>query len=376
MINRNLAVRIKAKMHGGKTILLIGARQVGKTTLIEQLLADKEYLFLDGDDPGIIKLLDRPDRQRIQEVIGGAKIVFIDEAQRIPGIGITLKIMTDRMKDVQVIASGSSALELRSLTEESLTGRKWTFHLYPVSWEEWQAHIGFVGAEQDMENRLIFGMYPDVLNRPLEREGILKELTSSYLYQDVLALGQVQKPEAVVQLLQALSYQVGQEVNYNELSRLLKIDFKTVTTYIDLLEKAEVIFRLPAFSRNLRNEISLGRKVYFYDNGVRNAVIGDFRLLPLRQDVGALWENFLISERRKNLSYHESNAIPYFWRTAQQQEVDYLEVENDAVRGYEIKWNPRKQPRFPKTFTNAYGSENMVVTRENFREFLSKGGQV
>lgn len=371
MIERVLTARMKAKMHGGKAILLIGARQVGKTTLIEELLTDREHLFLDGDDPGIVNLLDRPDTQRIREVIGNAKTVFIDEAQRIPGIGITLKIITDRMKDVQVIASGSSALELRSLTEEPLTGRKWTFHLYPISWDEWQAHLGFVKAEQDLEHRLIFGMYPDVLNRPLEREEILKELTSSYLYRDVLALGQVQKPEAVVQLLQALSYQVGQEVNYNELSRLLKIDFKTVTTYIDLLEKAEVIFRLPAFSRNLRNEISMGRKVYFYDNGVRNAVIGDFRPLPLRQDVGALWENFLISNRRKNLSYQQSNATTYFWRTTQQQEVDYLEVENESVRGYEIKWNLRKQARFPKTFTNAYGTENMVVTRENFREFLA-----
>lgn len=371
MINRILTSRMKAKMHGGKAILLIGARQVGKTTLIEQLLRDKEHLFLDGDDPGIAKLLDRPNSQRIREVIGSAKVVFIDEAQRIPGIGITLKIITDRMKDVQVIASGSSALELRSLTEEPLTGRKWTFHLYPISWDEWQTHIGFVHAEQDLEHRLIFGMYPDVLNRPEERKETLKELTNSYLYRDVLALGQVQKPEAVVQLLQALSYQVGQEVNYNELSRLLKIDFKTVTTYIDLLEKAEVVFRLPAFSRNLRTEISMGRKVYFHDNGVRNAVIGDFRPLPLRQDVGALWENFLISERRKTLTYGQSNATSYFWRTAQQQEVDYLEVENESVRGFEIKWNPTRKPRFPKTFTNAYDSENMVVTRENFREFLA-----
>lgn len=370
MIDRQLTARIQAKMHGGKTILLIGARQVGKTTLVKQLLKGKEYLFLDGDDPGIIALLDRPDMQRIRDVIGEAKIVFIDEAQRIPGIGITLKIITDRLKDVQVIASGSSALELRSLIEEPLTGRKWTFHLYPINWNEWQTHIGFVQAEQDLEHRLVFGMYPDVLNRPLERESTLKELTSSYLYQDVLALGKVQKPEAVVQLLQALSYQVGQEVNYNELSRLLKIDIKTVATYIDLLEKAEVVFRLPAFNRNLRTEISMGRKIYFFDNGVRNAVIGDFRPLPLRQDVGALWENFLVSDRRKNLSYRESNTTSYFWRTTQQQEVDYLEIDNDTFKGFEIKWNPKRQPRFPKTFTNAYSPQTMVVTRENFRDFL------
>jgi len=371
MIDRRLTSRVKEKIHGGKAILIIGARQVGKTTLIQQLLESEEHLYLDGDDPGIIKLLDRPDFARISEVIGDAKIVFIDEAQRIPGIGITLKMITDRLKSVQVIASGSSALELRSLTEEPLTGRKWTFHLYPVSWDEWQGHVGFVPSEQDLEHRLVFGMYPDVLTRPKEREDILKELTDSYLYRDVLALGQVQKPESLVQLLQALSYQVGQEVNYNELSRMLKIDLKTVTTYIDLLEKADVVFRLSAFSRNLRNEISTGRKVYFHDNGVRNTVIGDLRALPMRQDVGALWENFMVSERRKHLSYNNSNAQPYFWRTTQQQEVDYLETEHQQVRGFEIKWNPRKQPRFPKTFTNAYGDETMVVTRENFRDFLA-----
>lgn len=370
MVARSIFPAIAKRFHQGKAIVLIGPRQVGKTTLIRELLSDTDHLFIDGDDPRTTALLDHADTQRIREVIGGAKMVFIDEAQRISGIGITLKIITDQMKDVQVIASGSSALELRSMLEEPLTGRKWTYRLYPISWQEWQQHVGFIQSEQDLETRLVYGFYPDVLNHPTDRDATLRELVSSYLYKDVFALGPVQKPRAIEQLLQALAYQVGNEVSYNELAQLLKIDLKTVVAYIDLLEQAYVVFRLGAFSRNLRNEIATCRKIYFYDNGVRNAVIGDLRPVPLRQDVGALWENFLMSERKKLLAYTNSTAQSFFWRTRQQQEVDYVEVLPDKVSAFEFKWNPLKRVRFPRTFTEAYQPDTMVVSRENFREFL------
>jgi predicted AAA+ superfamily ATPase len=370
MIQRTLYPIIRSRFHQGKAILLIGPRQVGKTTLIHQLLSDVDHLFINGDDPATIALLDHPDSQRIRDVIGQAKMVFIDEAQRIPGLGITLKIITDQMKDVQVIASGSSALDLRSMTEEPLTGRKWTYHLFPISWQEWQNHLGFIKSEQDLESRLVHGLYPDVLNRPDDRDQTLLELVNSYLFKDVFALGQVNKPQAIEQLLKTLAYQVGSEVSYHELAQLLRIDLKTVVAYIDLLEQAYVVFRLGAFSRNLRNEIATCRKIYFYDNGVRNAVIGDLRPLPLRQDAGPLWENFLMSERKKMLAYAGSTAQSFFWRTRQQQEVDYVEVLHDLVSGFEFKWNPMQRTRFPKTFIDAYQPVTKVVTRENFREFL------
>ena len=370
MINRVLRSKIIAKIGKGKTIIIVGPRQVGKTTLIENILEKEKHLFLNGDDPTIRNLLTNPNTEQIKSIIGKNKIVFIDEAQRIENIGITLKIITDQFKGVQLLVSGSSAYELNNKINEPLTGRKWEYQLFPISWKEFEDNIGFIKAEQQLEMRLIYGMYPDVINHTSEAFEVLKELTNSYLYKDILAFSNIRKPEILEKLLQALALQMGSEVSYNELSQTVGIDKNTVSNYIDILEKAFVIFKLKSFSRNLRNEIKTNQKIYFYDNGIRNMVIGNFNSLSLRQDKGALWENFLISERMKKNSYENSLAKPYFWRTIQQQEIDYVEETAGLVVGYEIKWNEKAKTKIPQIFNATYNAEVKILNKENFRTFL------
>ena len=370
MISRIVESSITAKIGKGKAIIIVGPRQVGKTTLIKNILNKKEYLFLDADDPTTRNLLTNPSTEELKSIIGKSKIVFIDEAQRIENIGITLKIITDQFKDVQLVVSGSSAFELTSKINEPLTGRKWEYQLFPIAWKEFEDSIGFVKAAQQLELRIIYGMYPDVINHTSEGFEVLKELANSYLYKDILAFSTIRKPEILEKLLQALALQIGNEVSYNELSQLLGIDKNTVSNYIDILEKAFVIFKLKSFSRNLRNEIKTNQKIYFYDTGIRNMVIGNFDVLELRQDKGALWENFLISERLKKNNYKNSLAKPYFWRTVQQQEVDYVEETAGKIIGYEIKWNEKAKFKIPKLFNETYNADTEVVNRKNFREFL------
>lgn len=370
MINRVLENTIKNRFGTGKAILLIGPRQVGKTTLFNKLLEGKEYLFLNGDDPTVRKLLSNPNLEQLKNIIGNHNTVFIDEAQRIDNIGLTLKLITDQLKSVQLLVSGSSAFELNNQTQEPLTGRKWEYQLYPISWGEFESYVGFLKAEQQLELRVIYGMYPDVINNFGEEKDILKQLTDSYLYKDILSYGGIRKPEVLEKLLRALAFQIGSEVSYNELSQLLGIDKKTVATYIDLLSQAFVIFKLPSFSKNLRNEIKTNQKIYFYDTGVRNMIIGDLSPMNDRQDKGNLWENFLISERLKYRAYNNSLAKGYFWRTVQQQEIDYVEEEAGKLKGFEIKWNPKNKVKIPKTFLEAYDTEVNIINRDNFREFL------
>jgi uncharacterized protein len=370
MIERLIQAKIEAKMGKGKAIIIVGPRQVGKTTLIETILKSKEHLFLDGDAPTVRKLLTNPNTEELKSIIGKNKIVFVDEAQRIENISITLKIITDQFKNVQLLVSGSSAFELKNEINEPLTGRKWEYKLFPISWNEFEKNVGFMKAEQQLEMRLIYGMYPDVINNTDEAFEVLKELANSYLYKDILAFGNIRKPEVLEKLLQALALQMGSEVSYNELSQLLGIDKNTVSNYIDILEEAFVIFKLKSFSRNLRNEIKANQKIYFYDNGIRNMVIGNFNTLDLRQDKGALWENFLISERMKKNNYENKLTKPYFWRTTQQQEIDYVEDNGGNITGYEIKWNEKAKVKIPKIFNEAYNTEIMVLTPKNFRVFL------
>jgi uncharacterized protein len=361
---------IKDKLYKGKVIVVIGPRQVGKTTLINEVLKTENFLFLDGDDPTIRELLNTPNTEQLRGILGSYPLVFVDEAQRIKDIGITLKIIHDRFNDIQVLVSGSSSFELSGLTQEPLTGRKWTCFLYPISWEEWEKHAGFVRAEQSLEERLVFGMYPEILTNVAEQKELLLELSDSYLYKDIFSLGLIKKPDAIHRLLQALAYQVGNEVSFNELSNLLKIDVKTVISYVELLEQSFVIFRLGTFSRNLRNEIKTNKKIYFYDNGVRNALINNFSPVSLRNDIGALWENFLISERMKFLEYHKLNREIFFWRTKFRQEVDFVETFDGKVLGFEFKWNPKQKVSFPASFVEPYNAETKVIHRQNFREFV------
>ena len=370
MIIRAIESKIKAKIGKGKAIIIIGPRQVGKTTLIKSILKDEAYLFLDGDDPTIRNLLTNSNTEQLKSIIGKNKIVFIDEAQRVENIGITLKIITDQFKDVQLLVSGSSAFELNSKINEPLTGRKWEYQLFPVSWNEFEDDIGFVKATQQLELRLIYGMYPDVINHTSEAYEVLKELANSYLYKDILSYNNIRKPEIIEKLLQALALQMGSEVSYNELSQFLGIDKNTVGNYIDILEKAFVIFKLKSFSRNLRKEIKANQKIYFYDNGIRNMIIGNFNALELRQDKGALWENFLISERIKKNHYQNSVAKPYFWRTVQQQEIDYVEEADGNISAYEIKWNEHAKAKKHKIFDETYNAKTEIISMKNFRTFI------
>lgn len=369
-INRGLYSKIESNFHKGKAILLTGPRQVGKTTLINQLLEDKNYLFLDGDDPTVLELLANANTEMLRNIIAGYDFVFIDEAQRIPNIGLKAKIIIDQIKDVQLIISGSSALDLNDRFQESLTGRKFEYNLYPISWNEYETKFGFLQAHQNFELRLIYGMYPDVISNPGNEYEILKNLTSSYLYKDIFALSGIRKPQVLEDLVRALAFQVGNEVSYNEIAQLIGVDKNTVNNYIDLLEKAFVVFRLHSFSRNLRNEIKFNRKIYFYDNGIRNMVIGNLNPVELRQDKGVLFENFMISERLKALNLKGRQVGTYFWRTTAQQEIDYIETEADTVNAFEFKWAPKKKIKAPASFMQAYDSEFKVVTKENFREFL------
>jgi len=370
MIQREFIRVLESKLNKGKVIVLIGPRQVGKTTLIYTLLKDKEFLFLDGDDHSVVEILANANTETLKSIIGNYKYVFVDEAQRIPNIGLKLKIIADQIKGVQVIVSGSSALDISNEIQEPLTGRKFEYHLFPISWSEFENSIGYIKALQQLELRLLYGMYPDVINNFGNEYEILKNLTSSYLYKDILALTNIRKPDVLEKIVQALAFQVGSEVSYNEIAQLVGVDKNTVNDYIDLLEKAFVVFRLNSFSKNLRNEIKTNRKIYFYDNGIRNMVMGNFSPFELRQDKGALWENFMISERKKVLNLQQNPVKSYFWRTTTQQEIDYVEEENDHINAFEFKLSEKKKSKLPKSFAEAYQPDFMVVSKNNFREFL------
>ena len=371
MYARTLQSDLIKRFNKGKAIILLGPRQVGKTTLLLACLKGKEFLFLDGDDPDVCALLHKAGTSKLKQLIGNYKWVFIDEAQRIPNVGLLAKIITDQFKDVQLVISGSSALELNQSTQEPLTGRKFEYQLYPISWEEFEKHHGYLEASAQLEERLIYGMYPDVINNRHDSREVLKQLTSSYLYKDVLAITGIKKPELLEKLLKALALQLGNEVSYNELSNLLEIDKATVAKYIDLLERAFIVFRLNSFSRNQRNEIKNNRKIYFYDNGVRNIIINNLNTFDLRTDKGALWENFLISERIKLQTYHRQYTANYFWRTVQKQEIDFIEERDGHISAFEFKWNSRGKNKIPNIFLQTYEATGRVIDKDNFRDFVT-----
>jgi predicted AAA+ superfamily ATPase len=348
---------------------------VGKTTLINTCLADKKFLFLNGDDPEIRDLLEGAGVSKLKAIIGENKTVFIDEAQRIKDVGLIAKMITDQFTNVQLVLSGSSALELNQSTQEPLTGRKYEYHLFPISWEEFEDHVGYVEASAQLEERLVYGMYPDVLNHRSEAREVLKQLTSSYLYKDVLSLTGIKKPELLDKLLKALALQLGSEVSYNELSNLLQIDKATVSKYIDLLEKAFIVFRLNSFSRNQRKEIKNNRKIYFYDNGIRNMIINNLNPVDLRTDKGALWENFLIAERIKLQQYHQLYTNNYFWRTVQKQEIDFVEESNGQLTAYEFKWKSKPSAKIPAAFIREYNASGHMIDKDNFRAFVRNNNE-
>jgi len=361
-------------MFRGKAILIMGPRQVGKSTLLTRLLKGSEKpLILNGDEADVREMLGNTTSTRLRKIIANHKLIVIDEAQRVANIGLTIKLFTDQIKEVQVIATGSSALELNSSIQEPLTGRKFEFTLFPLSFTEMVNYHGLIEEKRQISHRLVFGYYPEVVNSTGMEKKLLKLLADSYLYKDLLALGQLKKPALLEKIVRALALQIGSEISYHELSQTVGADNQTVERYIDLLQKAYVVFVIPAYSRNVRNEIKKGKKIFFYDNGIRNAVIGDFSNIEKRSDTGMLWENYLMSERLKFSTYQEMDVSRFFWRTRQQQEIDYLEDREGKLYAYEFKWNPRAKAKIPRTFLNAYpNSEAFLVHRENYEDFLMR----
>jgi uncharacterized protein len=375
MINRMIIQRIKEVLFKGKTIMLFGPRQSGKTTLLEMLAGDigGKVLLLDCDEPDIRKELTDVTSAQLMHRFGDARVVMIDEAQRVKNIGITLKLIHDKIKGVQLIVTGSSSFELTSEISEPLTGRKYEFLLLPLSTAEMIGHTDDITEKRLLERRLLYGLYPDVVNEPGNERKILTNLTGSYLYKDIFTFQDIRKPEIIESLLEALALQAGNEVSYHELANALGIDQLTVRRYIDMLEKAFVVFRLRSFSRNVRNEIRKSRKIYFYDNGIRNALISNFSQINLRTDKGSLWENFLVSERLKLLNNTQTDAKRYFWRTAQQQEVDYIEERDGQLSAYEFKWTEKKTNKLPTTFIKAYpGALTSFVNHSNYLDFVNE----
>lgn len=372
MLTRNLQTIVSGKLFKGKAIIISGARQVGKTTILKNLLKSnaKFTLWLNADEADVRELLNNAGIARIKQIIGKHKILVIDEAQRIDSIGLFLKIFVDNFKDKQVIATGSSSLDLASSINEPLTGRKFEYMLYPFSFKELVDEFGLIEEKRNLEIRLLYGCYPDIVLNPTDAEELLKNLAGSYLYKDLLMLEGIKKPALLDKLLQALALQIGNEVSYLELAQLLKVDNQTIEKYIDLLEKAFVVFKLPAYSNNLRNEIKKSKKIYFYDTGIRNAVINNFAPLSMRTDSGALFENYIIAERKK---YNDANGFTpryYFWRTHQQQEIDLIEDINVKLNAIEIKWR-KAIARFPKSFTDSYKkSTTKLVTKANVEDIL------
>ncbi|MDR1649908.1 MAG: ATP-binding protein [Synergistaceae bacterium] len=372
MIERFLEEKMKAKLGRGKALVLMGARQTGKTTLIRSLVEGREgTLWLNGDENDVRALFENISATRLKAILGQNSTLILDEAQRIRDIGLKLKLLTDQLPHIQLIATGSSSFDLANQVNEPLTGRKWEYILFPLSFGEMAAHHSLLEEKRLLPHRLVYGYYPDVIGHPGEEKEILQQLSDSYLYKDVLAWERIKKSEKLVKLLQALAFQVGNQVSYPELGQMCGLDYKTTEKYILLLEQAYVVFRLGSFSRNLRNELKASRKIYFIDNGIRNAVVADFRPLELRNDAGALWENFMIVERMKKLRYREIRANCWFWRTQRQQEIDYLEEADGRISACEFKWNPSANFKQPRSFIEAYPKSSFsAIHRENFEEFL------
>jgi predicted AAA+ superfamily ATPase len=372
MIERSLEKIIQSKLKTGKAIILMGARQVGKTTLLKKLFEDdRDVLWLNGDEKDVQDLFLHSSSTRLKVFFGKNKTVIIDEAQRIQEIGLRMKLITDQIPEVQLVATGSSSFELANQINEPLTGRKWEYKMYPISFSEMVNNHGLLQEKRLLPHRMVYGYYPEVVNHVGSEKEILKQLSDSFLYKDVLLLDQIQKPDGLIKLLQALAYQVGSQVSYNELSLLTGLDAKTVDKYINVLEQAYVVFRLGSFSRNLRSELKKSRKIYFYDNGIRNALIANFNQLESRQDVGALWENFLMSERKKYLDYHQQWTNVWYWRTKEQVEIDYVEEEGGKMNAYEMKWNEKAKHKVPRLFLDTYpGSVFKVIHQGNVEEFL------
>ncbi len=372
MIARTIEKAIQADFNKKKVIVLLGPRQVGKTTILDRLQnQEKRCLRLNCDDMDDAMLLEDKSTTELKALLTGCDMAFIDEAQRVHNIGLVLKKIGDLKLDTQVVVTGSSSLTLADDINEPATGRLLEHRLYPLSLRELADDTSEREQQRLLGNRLVYGLYPEVVTSPVDAKRTLMTLTNNYLYKDLLSYKGIKKPDLLQKLVRALALQLGDEVSYNELSNMLGVDKETVENYIGLLEKCFVVFRLDSFSQNLRNEIKKGKKVYFYDNGVRNAVLSNFAPIDMRNDVGALWENLMVSERVKHNAYNGSYAQLYFWRTHDQKEIDLVEIEDGLMRTYEFKWNPKKTLSQPAVFATAYpGTSFSVITPDVVWEFV------
>jgi predicted AAA+ superfamily ATPase len=374
MISRTAEGNIGKLLGDNKVIILYGPRQIGKTTLVEILepILPAPVLWLNGDDADVRELFTGVNVEVLKRVVGQNKTLVIDEAQRIRDIGMALKIIHDRIPQVKVLATGSSSFDLANHVNEPLTGRKWELQMLPLSHRELSDHFGYIHVRRTLEDRLIYGSYPEIVLHPGTEARRLRILTDSYLYKDVYALEKIQKPEALEKILKALAFQVGNQVSYNELGQIVGLDNQTVEKYVAMLERTFVIFRLPSLNRNLRNELKKSRKIYFYDNGIRNAVINQFQPLRNRKDIGTLWENYMISERMKMIANQQLRVNSYFWRNHNGREIDYVEEKDGQFSAFEFKWKPGVSYHFASDFLNSYEVRSrQIIHQENYDAWLT-----
>jgi hypothetical protein len=374
MIERALKETLLQCIDYQKAIILFGARQVGKTTLVRDLAQATgiEYEYYNGDSLQTRNLWTEANVELLKRGFGNKKLIIVDEAQMIPNIGLICKQLIDARLGIQFVITGSSALDIAYQTQEPLTGRKWEYMLYPLSVGEWKRHFGLPQTLDSLSQHLVFGMYPEVATGMTNPRELLDNIASSYLYKDILALTGIKKPLLLEKILRALAWQVGSEVSLHEVANLVAADVKTVDTYIHLLEQTFVVYRLGALSRNERNEISTKKKIYFYDNGIRNALIGNFSPLDLRNDVGQLWENFALTERKKQLSYERVHGFGYFWRNKNKAEIDYIEEIDGQLHAFEFKWNPKTKAKFPEMFLSGYQPiTTQIIHPQNYWDWLT-----
>ena len=372
MISRIIKNSILADYRRKKVIVLLGARQVGKTTLLSELQEGNEKtLFLNCDNMDDALALEGKTSTELKQLLMPYQLVFIDEAQRVKNIGLTLKMIGDLKLETQVVVTGSSSLDMADGINEAATGRLIEYHLYPFSLAEMSKNSSEKEETRLLQTRMVYGLYPEVVTEPADARRTLTALANNYLYKDLLSYKGIKKPDLVHKLARALALQLGSEVSYNELGNMLGVDKITVENYINLLEKCFIVFRLDSFSRNMRNEIKKGKKVYFYDNGIRNAIISNFAPLELRNDAGALWENLMVSERVKRNSYCGNFAQLFFWRTHEQQEIDLIEEVDGTLHAFEFKWNNKAKTKLPTAFARSYPESTFEsITPGNYWQFV------
>lgn len=380
MFIRALQSQLESRLFKGRIVVLYGARQVGKTTLVKKILQPflpQDGAYFNADEADIRhELIQRNTSTALHNFLGSKRLIVIDEAQRIPNIGLKLKLLIDQYPNQQILVTGSSSFELANQIIEPLTGRKYELFLPPLAFTETIPPTETLYWQRSLNDRIIWGGYPDVVTAdPTDRALILREIANSYLYKDILTLETIKHPVVLSQLLKLLALQLGSTVSITELAQNTGVDKKTILRYLDLLEKAFIIFPLQPLSNNPRREIKKHRKYYFWDTGIRNAIINNFNPLDLRMDKGGLFENFVLAERYKYLKNNLVWVNQYFWRSHTQQEVDYIEEAAGQHWGYEIKWNPQRRSRFPKLFQETYGDNNLIIHPENLWEFLTNSGK-